>query len=132
MNEPLEGIKVLDITQSVAGPYCTMLLGDFGAEVIKIERPDGGDDTRSWGPLFWGKESTTFLAVNRNKRSVALDLKHGEGQKILWDLVSQADVLVQNLRSITLDRMGFGYDAVKAENPGVIYCSLEREELVRL
>src|SRR3954465_15708528 len=124
MNESLEGIKVLDITQSVAGPYCTMLLGDLGAEVIKIERPDGGDDTRSWGPPFWGKESTTFLALNRNKRSVALDLKHGEGQKILWDLVSQADVLVQNLRSKTLDRMGFGYDAVKTENPGVIYCSM--------
>lgn len=124
MNGPLEGIKVLDITQSVAGPYCTMLLGDLGAEVIKIERPGSGDDTRSWGPPFWGEESTTFLALNRNKRSVALDLKHGEGQNILWDLVRRADVLVQNLRSRTLDGMGFGYDAVKAENPGLIYCSM--------
>ena len=101
-----------------------MLLGDLGAEVVKVERPGGGDDTRSWGPPFWGEESTTFLALNRNKRSVALDLKHGEGQNILWDLVRQADVLVQNLRSKTLDKMGFGYDAVKAENPGLVYCSM--------
>lgn len=124
MNGCLEGIKVLDLTQSVAGPYCTMLLGDLGAEIIKVERPGSGDDTRSWGPPFWDEQSTTFLAINRNKRSITLDLKHREGKKVLWDLIRQADILVQNLRSKTLDRMGFDYEAVKVENPSLIYCSM--------
>jgi len=122
--KPLDGVTVLDITQSVAGPYCTMLLGDLGADVIKVERPGTGDDTRSWGPPYWNDESTTFLSLNRNKRSIALDVKHEEGQKVLWDLVRKADVLVQNLRSGTLERLGFGYEAVRAENPRMIYCSM--------
>lgn len=124
MNKPLDGITVLDVTQSVAGPYCTMLLGDLGAEVIKVERPGTGDDTRSWGPPYWNEESTTYLSLNRNKRSIALDMKHEEGQKVLWDLVRQADVLVQNLRTGTLERLGFGYETVIAENPRIIYCSM--------
>ncbi len=124
MKKPVDGVTVLDVTQSVAGPYCTMLLGDLGADVIKIERPGTGDDTRSWGPPYWNEESTTFLSLNRNKRSIALDMKHEEGQRIMWDLVRQADVLVQNLRTGILERLGFGYEAVKAENPQIIYCSM--------
>lgn len=121
---PLEGIRVLDLTQSVAGPYSTMILGDLGADVVKVERPNGGDDTRSWGPPYWGDESTTFLALNRNKRSVALDLKHPEGQKILRELLRDADVLVHNLRGKAADRLGLGYEAMKKENPRIICCSM--------
>lgn len=124
MKKPLDGVTVLDVTQSVAGPYCTMLLGDLGADVIKVERPGVGDDTRSWGPPYWGEESVTFLSLNRNKRSIALDMKHGEGQEILWALLRRADVLVQNLRSGTLERLGYGYEAVRNENPRIIYCSM--------
>ena len=124
MRRPLEGIRVLDLTQSVAGPYCTMILGDLGADVVKVERPDGGDDTRSWGPPYWGEESTTFLALNRNKRSVALDLKRTEGQKILRELLQRADVLVHNLRTRAADRLGLSYESVRDENPKIIYCSM--------
>jgi crotonobetainyl-CoA:carnitine CoA-transferase CaiB-like acyl-CoA transferase len=120
----LKGIKVLDLTQSVAGPYCTMLLGDFGAEVTKVERIDGGDDTRSWGPPFWGEEGATFLALNRNKRSIALDIKQKEGQKLLWDLARQSDVVVRNLRSATLERMGLDYESLRRDNTRLIYCSI--------
>lgn len=124
MNGPLSGISVLDLTQNVAGPYCTMVLGDLGAEVIKVERPRVGDDSRSWGPPYWGEQSTTFLALNRNKKSVALNLKHDEGQELLWDLVERSDVLVQTLRSKSLERLGFGYDAARRRNPRLIYCSM--------
>lgn len=121
---PLSGLTVLDLTKSAAGPYCTMLLGDLGADVIKIERPQGGDDTRSWGPPFWGKTSTTFLSLNRNKKSVVLDIKHHEGQRILRDLVERADILVHNLRAGTLERLGFGYEEVSAQNSSIIYCAM--------
>ena len=124
MNPPLSGINVLDLTQNVAGPYCTMLLGDLGAEVIKVERPKVGDDSRLWGPPYWGEQSTTFMALNRNKKSVALDLKHDEGQELLWDLVKRSDVLVQSLRSKSLQGLGFGYNTVKHRNPRLIYCSM--------
>ena len=124
MNLPLSGINVLDLTQNVAGPYCTMLLGDLGAEVIKVERPKVGDDSRLWGPPYWGEQSTTFMALNRNKKSVALDLKHDEGQELLWDLVKRSDVLVQSLRSKSLQRMGFGYNMVRRRNPRLVYCSM--------
>ena len=124
MNLPLSGINVLDLTQNVAGPYCTMLLGDLGAEVIKVERPKVGDDARLWGPPYWGEQSTTFMALNRNKKSVALDLKHDEGQELLWDLVKRSDVLVQSLRSKSLQRMGFGYNMVRRRNPRLVYCSM--------
>jgi crotonobetainyl-CoA:carnitine CoA-transferase CaiB-like acyl-CoA transferase len=124
VNLPLSGINVLDLTQNVAGPYCTMLLGDLGAEVIKVERPKVGDDARLWGPPYWGEQSTTFMALNRNKKSVALDLKHDEGQELLWDLVKRSDVLVQSLRSKSLQRLGFGYNMVRHKNPRLIYCSM--------
>jgi crotonobetainyl-CoA:carnitine CoA-transferase CaiB-like acyl-CoA transferase len=124
VNLPLSGINVLDLTQNVAGPYCTMLLGDLGAEVIKVERPKVGDDSRRWAPPYWGEQSTTFMALNRNKKSVALDLKHDEGQELLWDLVKRSDVLVQSLRSKSLQRMGFGYNMVRRRNPRLVYCSM--------
>jgi crotonobetainyl-CoA:carnitine CoA-transferase CaiB-like acyl-CoA transferase len=124
VNLPLSGINVLDLTQNVAGPYCTMLLGDLGAEVIKVERPKVGDDSRRWAPPYWAEQSTTFMALNRNKKSVALDLKHDEGQELLWDLVKRSDVLVQSLRSKSLQRMGFGYNMVRRRNPRLVYCSM--------
>jgi crotonobetainyl-CoA:carnitine CoA-transferase CaiB-like acyl-CoA transferase len=101
-----------------------MMLGDLGADVIKIERPQRGDDTRSWGPPFWGKTSAAFLSFNRNKKSVVLDIKHPEGQRILKDLVGRADILVHNLRAGTLERLGFGYEEVRAQNKSIIYCAM--------
>ena len=104
---PLRGLKVLDFTPVLAGPLCTMLLGDMGSEVIKIEDPRHGDDTRDWAP-FVGGWSTYYLSVNRNKKSVAVDLKSAEGRALLEDLIRAADVLVENFRPGTLERLGFG------------------------
>jgi crotonobetainyl-CoA:carnitine CoA-transferase CaiB-like acyl-CoA transferase len=120
---PLHGVTVIDFTRVLAGPLCTMLLGDMGAEVIKIEDPRHGDDTRAWAP-FVGGWSTYFLSVNRNKKSVALDLKSDEGRALLTDLIRSADVLVENFRPGTLDRLGFGPDQARAINPRLIYCSI--------
>ena len=124
LTSPLAGLRVVDITQSAAGPYCTMILGDLGAEVIKVERPDGGDDARSWAPPYWGDEGCTFLALNRNKRSLAVDLKTPAGKDILWELIDGADVLVHNLRTGALDKLGFDWETVHARNPRLIYCSM--------
>ena len=121
---PLDGIRVLDLSRVLAGPYATMLLGDMGAEVGKVERPGGGDDTRRFGPPYVGGVSTYYLSINRSKRSIALDLKHPDGQAVLWRLVEWADVLVENFRPGTLDRLGFGYDACAARNPRLVYCSI--------
>jgi crotonobetainyl-CoA:carnitine CoA-transferase CaiB-like acyl-CoA transferase len=121
---PLAGTLVIEVCQSVAGPYATMILADLGARVIKVERPDGGDDTRRWGPPFWAGESTLFLAFNRNKESVVLDLKTPGGQETLRRLAARADVLVQNYRAGVLDRMGLGYEDLKQINPRLIYCSM--------
>jgi formyl-CoA transferase/CoA:oxalate CoA-transferase len=121
---PLDRLRVIDITQSAAGPYCTMILGDLGAEVIKVEKPAGGDDARDWKPPYWGEYGCTFLALNRNKRSVAVDLKTQAGKEILWRLLESADVLVHNLRAGALDKLGFSYDAVHAANSRLIYCSM--------
>jgi crotonobetainyl-CoA:carnitine CoA-transferase CaiB-like acyl-CoA transferase len=120
----LNGIKVVDVTISVAGPFACQVLGDLGADVVKVERVEGGDDTRSWGPPFWEGEGATFLSLNRNKRSLALDLKRERGREVMWRLLESADVLVQNLRSGALARLGFGYDAVTARNPRLIYCDM--------
>src|SRR3990172_10106930 len=103
---PLEGITVLDLTRVLSGPYCTMLLADMGARVIKIEQPGRGDDTRGWGPPFVAGESAYFLSVNRNKESLTLDFKHPEGRRILDALIERADVVVENFRPGTLDRLG--------------------------
>jgi crotonobetainyl-CoA:carnitine CoA-transferase CaiB-like acyl-CoA transferase len=121
---PLEGIRVLDLSQVVVGPYCTMLLGDLGAEVIKVERPDRGDDTRAWGPPFVESESAYFLSLNRNKKSVTLNLKEPEGLKVLLDLAAKSDVLVQNFKPGTLERLGAGYETISKVNPKIIYCSI--------
>ncbi len=121
---PLEGIRVLDLTRVLAGPYCTMFLGDLGAEVVKVEQPEVGDDTRGWGPPFAGGESAYFLCVNRNKQSVTVDLKSAEGVKLLHRLAREADVLVENFRPGTMERLGLGDKELRVENPNLIYASL--------
>ena len=121
---PLDGLVVLDFSRVLAGPYCTMQLADLGARVIKIEQPGGGDDTRAWGPPFVGGESAYFLSVNRNKESLALDLKHARARSILEALLSRADVLVENFRPGTMERLGLAYDIVAARHPRVVYCSI--------
>ncbi len=121
--ELLDGVHVLDLTVALAGPYCTMLLGDLGADVIKIEPPEG-DQSRGWGPPFIDGESSYFLSVNRNKRSVVLDLKQPGGQRSALELAARADVVVENLRPGVVDRLGIGYRQVRERNPGVIYASI--------
>jgi formyl-CoA transferase len=121
---PLHGIKVVDLTRVMTGPYATMMLGDLGADVIKVELPGKGDDTRLWGPPFVQGEASYFLTVNRNKRSIAIDLKSEGGQEVLWRLIEEADVLVENFSPGTIDRLGFGYEAVRERNPSLIYASI--------
>ena len=121
---PLEGLLVVDLTRVLSGPYCTMLLADMGARVIKIEHPRRGDDTRGWGPPFLGSESAYFLSINRNKESLTLDLRQQETKPILEALLSRADVLVENFRPGTMERLGFGYESVSARWQGLIYCSI--------
>jgi crotonobetainyl-CoA:carnitine CoA-transferase CaiB-like acyl-CoA transferase len=121
---PLEGIVVVDLTQNVAGPFCTQILGDMGADVIKIERPGRGDDARAWAPPFWGDESATFMAFNRNKRSLALDLKHDGALEILKRLVARGDVFVQSLRAGVVDELGLDFARASKINPRLIYCSI--------
>jgi len=121
---PLDGVTVLDLTRVLSGPYCTMLLADMGARVIKIERPGSGDDTRAWGPPFIHEESSFFLSINRNKESVALDFKHPEGRALLDGLVACADVLVENFQPGTLDALDLGYVQLAAVHPRLVYCSI--------
>jgi crotonobetainyl-CoA:carnitine CoA-transferase CaiB-like acyl-CoA transferase len=121
---PLDGLMVLDFTRVLSGPYCTMLLGDMGARVIKIEHPGRGDDTRAWGPPFVKGESAYFLSINRNKESLALDLKHPSARRVLDPLLQQAGVLVENFRPGTMDRLGLGYEALAPVHPGLVYCSI--------
>ncbi|HLL49682.1 MAG TPA: CoA transferase [Thermomicrobiales bacterium] len=118
---PLAGVRVVDLTRVMVGPYCTMMLGDLGADVVKVEIPGRGDDTRHWGPPFVDTESVYYLSVNRNKRSIALDLKQDAAKDALWRLIDEADVLVENFSPGTLDRLGFGYDVVKARRPRIVY-----------
>jgi formyl-CoA transferase/CoA:oxalate CoA-transferase len=120
---PLAGIRVVDLTRVLAGPFCTMLLGDMGADVIKVEEPAHGDDTRGWAPFVDGW-SSYFLGVNRNKRSLALNIKTAEGRDVLQRLLATADVLVENFRPGTLDRFGFGYAQVAQSHPRVVYASI--------
>ena len=121
---PLTGLTVLDLTRVLSGPYCTMLLADMGARVIKIEQPGRGDETRAWGPPFVAGESAYFLSINRNKESVTLDFKQPGGRTALERLMDRADILVENFRPGTLDRLGLGYAAVAAAHPRLIYCSI--------
>lgn len=120
----LKGVTVLDFSHVLSGPYCTMMLADYGADVLKIERPGIGDDTRAWGPPFFGGESCYFMSINRNKRSLTLDLKHEEGKRIIRELVAQSDVAVENFSPGTMKRLGLSYEDLKAINPKLIYCSL--------
>jgi glutaryl-CoA transferase len=121
----LEGVRVIDLTRILAGPYCTMLLGDLGADVIKIEIPERGDDTRQWGPPFTaGGQSAYFLAANRNKRSLTLDLKSDRGMEILKALIQTGDVLIENFRAGTLEKWGLDYDQLQELKPDLIYCTV--------
>ena len=121
--QPLQGIRVLDLSRVLAGPYCTMVLGDLGADVIKVEPPEG-DETRGWGPPFAGGESAYYLCVNRNKRDIVIDLKMGEGKKILRDLALQSDIFVENFRPGTLEKFDLDYETLHELNPQLIYCSI--------
>jgi len=120
----LSHIRVLDLTRILSGPFCTMKLGDMGAEVVKIEQPGTGDETRRWGPPFIKGESAYFLSVNRNKKSVTLDLKSKDGKAILTKLIRRSDVLVENFRAGVMESLGFSYTKVKKINPKIIYCSI--------
>src|ERR671911_316070 len=123
-NGPLAGIRVLDLTRVVAGPYCSMFLGDLGAEVIKVEQPGAGDDTRGWGPPFAGGESAYYLCINRNKQSLTLDLKSQRAVELLRQLVKAADVIIENFRPGTMERLGLGEQELRQFNPRLIYASL--------
>jgi crotonobetainyl-CoA:carnitine CoA-transferase CaiB-like acyl-CoA transferase len=120
----LDGILVADFSRVLAGPLCTMTLGDLGADVVKVERPDGGDDTREWGPPWHPEGATYYLGLNRNKRSVTLDLKDSGDLELAKRLAARADVVVESFRPGTIDRLGLGYADVAAANPGVVYCSI--------
>jgi crotonobetainyl-CoA:carnitine CoA-transferase CaiB-like acyl-CoA transferase len=121
---PLDGLMVLDLTRVLSGPYCTMMLADMGARVIKIEQPGKGDDTRAWGPPFIDGESAYFLSINRNKESVTLDFKKPEGRELLHRFLERADVLVENFRPGTLPKMGLDYETLAPKYPRLVYCSI--------
>ena len=120
----LQGLRVLDLSRVLAGPYCTMILGDYGADVIKVEAPGRGDDTRGWGPPWAGEESAYFLAINRNKRSLSVNLKHPEGLSIVQKLAQKSDVLIENFKVGTAARFNLDYQTLRPINPGLIYCSI--------
>src|SRR6266511_4171492 len=121
---PLDGVLVVDLSRALAGPQATMMLGDLGARVIKVEAPERGDDTRGWGPPFVGDESTYFLSANRNKESIALDLKDAADRDVLLRLADRADVLVENFRTGVLERLGLGIDQLRERNPRLIVLSI--------
>lgn len=124
MSLPLSKIRVLDFTRILSGPYCTMKLGDMGAEIIKIEARGSGDDTRYWAPPYVGDESVYFLSVNRNKKSITLDLKSKEGKEIVKKLLRKSDIVVENFRAGVMEKLGFDYKSFKKINPKIIYCSI--------
>jgi formyl-CoA transferase/CoA:oxalate CoA-transferase len=120
---PLDGVRVLDLTRNLAGPYAAMILAELGADVVKVESPDG-DDTRQWGPPFWDGEGPVFLAANRNKRSIVLDLRTDEARAAMDLLCRRSDVLLESFRPDALERLGYGYAWARSVNPGVVYCSV--------
>ena len=124
MHRPLEGRRVLDVTTSIAGPYCAQILAALGADVVKVERPDTGDDGRAWGPPFWDGEGTMFLSANAGKRSLGLSLRDPRGRDALLRLAARADVFLQSLRPGLAEELGLGPDAVRGANPRLVYCSL--------
>jgi crotonobetainyl-CoA:carnitine CoA-transferase CaiB-like acyl-CoA transferase len=121
---PLDGLRVLDLSRVLAGPYCTMMLADLGADVVKIERPGSGDETRGWGPPYTGGESAYYLSANRGKRSVAIDLSSEEGRRIALDLCAEANVVIENFKTGGAARLGLDYESVAQRNPKVVYCSI--------
>jgi crotonobetainyl-CoA:carnitine CoA-transferase CaiB-like acyl-CoA transferase len=121
---PLEGVRVLDLSRVLAGPYATMVLGDLGADVLKVEHPDRGDDTRHWGPPFAGGESAYFLSINRNKRSIGVNLKDPDGLERVEKLAAGADVVIENWRRGALEKLGLGYEKLRRANPDLVYCSI--------
>ncbi len=123
-HRPLRGTRVLDVTTSIAGPYCAQILAALGADVVKVERPDTGDDGRAWGPPFWDGDGTMFLSANAGKRSLALSLRDPRGRDALLRLCERADVFLQSLRPGLADELGLGADAVRARNPRLVYCSV--------
>src|SRR3954464_14639221 len=123
-SKPLAGIRVLELARILAGPWTGQLLADLGADVVKVERPGAGDDTREWGPPFVGGESAYYLAINRNKRSIAIDLQHAAGRDLALDLAERADVVVENFRVGTMERLGLAYETLAARNPRLIYCGI--------
>jgi crotonobetainyl-CoA:carnitine CoA-transferase CaiB-like acyl-CoA transferase len=121
---PLSGVRVVDLSRVLAGPYCTMVLADLGADVVKVERPQGGDETRAWGPPFAGGEAAYYLSVNRGKRSCAIDLSHDEGRALALELCTGAGVVIENFKVGGADRLGVGYEQVRELNPRIVYCSI--------
>src|ERR671936_495849 len=121
---PLEGLRVVDLSRVLAGPYCTMVLADLGADVVKVERPGEGDETRGWGPPFAGGEAAYYLSVNRGKRSCAVDLRDPAGCELARDLCAAAEVVVENFKVGGADRLGLSYEEVRARNPEIVYCSI--------
>ena len=121
---PLDGIRLIDLSRIIAGPYCAMVLGDLGAEVIKIEQPKIGDESRAWGPPWVKEVSAYFIAINRNKRSLTLNFKTPQGIEIFKNLVKKADVVLENFRPGTMDELGIGYEVLKEINPRLIYCDM--------
>jgi len=121
---PLDGVRVLDLSRVLTGPYCTMVMGDLGAEIIKVERPGHGDDTRTWGPPWFGSESAYFISANRNKKSIAVNLKTEQGKQIIYDLAKTSDVVVENFRVGVTERLGIDYETLKDINPKLVYASI--------
>jgi len=124
MRQALEDVKVLDLSRILAMPYCSMMLGDLGAEIIRVERPGTGDETRQWGPPWKGDQSAYYLSINRNKKSITVDLKKKEGQEIILQLARRSDILLENFLPGALAGMGLGYEQIKAINPKIIYASV--------
>jgi formyl-CoA transferase/CoA:oxalate CoA-transferase len=124
MRMPLEDVTVLDLSHALAGPFCSTMLADFGAEVIKLEPKDAGDIARAWGPPLSGNETSYFVSLHRNKKGIALDLKHPRGKDLFFRLVERCDVVLENYRTGALARLGLAYEAARERNPGIIYCSV--------
>src|SRR5680860_1867218 len=120
----LEGLKVVDLSSGLAGPVCAMMLGDLGADVIKVERPGSGDETRAWGPPYAETESAYYLCANRNKRSICLNIKEDRGKEIVKKRVADADVLVENFKTGTMPKMRLSYEDLRKINPRLVYCSI--------
>jgi crotonobetainyl-CoA:carnitine CoA-transferase CaiB-like acyl-CoA transferase len=124
MKMPLEDVKILDLSHALAGPFCSTMLGDFGAQVVKLEVPGVGDIARAWGPPFYKTETAYFVSLHRNKKSIEVDLKHETGKELFFRLVERFDVVLENFRVGTLDKLGIGYEKARARNPAIIYCSI--------